>query len=448
MTIHAKSDGKPKVDPLLKNLQFVEGDEKGNEIKALKAELLVSASEGKAIEQAQKLVKKHRGTSLEPDLLFRLAELYMRKAKSDRFFELHRESETIVRLLPRELKLRSSRQSVGLALSTYDRILTKYPSYHQGDVVVFNYAFAHQSLGQVNQAEKLYWKLIQKYSASPLVPDAQLAIGEIAFDKGRFEQALKHFKAIEAYPNSRVYPYGLYKEAWTYYNLRDAKSGLAKLEEVVKFGEYVSKNNIESRLDLRKEALMDMTLFFTEVYNAKEAYAYFTKHAGDLDVGPILMKIATLYERYSRYDDVNTVLHVFIKKLPLSPFVPKAHEKLISSYENLKDRPKVIAQMEEFYRVCDLKSDWSQASPKTSKGEGASLSDEPNCNQILYGTALELAQKWLRIYNKNSFESSYADFSERAFEIYMRSNAKTKAYSEAKYLYAELLFKRKKFREA
>ncbi|HAG92152.1 MAG TPA: hypothetical protein DCL41_09780, partial [Bdellovibrionales bacterium] len=114
----AKDAKNPKVDPLLKNLQFVEGDERGNELKALKTELLVSHSEEKAIEQAAKLAKKHRGTALEPDLLFRLAELYMRKAKSDRFFEIHRESETIVRLLPRELKQRSSRATVGKALST------------------------------------------------------------------------------------------------------------------------------------------------------------------------------------------------------------------------------------------------------------------------------------------------------------------------------------------
>ncbi|HAG91230.1 MAG TPA: hypothetical protein DCL41_05130, partial [Bdellovibrionales bacterium] len=335
--------------------------------------------------------------------------------------------------------------------STYDQLLKKYPRYHQIDLVIFNYAFAHQSLGQGEQAEKLYWTLISKHPSSQLVPDAHLAIGEIAFEKGKFKHALNHFLAIEKYPSSRVYPYGLYKAAWTYYNLRDAKSGLAKLEEVVRFGEYVSKNQIESRLDLRKEALMDMTLFFTEVYSAKDAYAYFTKQSGEIDVAPILMKVATLYERYSRYNDVNVVLNRFIEELPLNELVPEAHEKLISSYENVKNRPQVIAQMEDFYGVCQPQSKWSKAhAPVQSENSKKvpEIMQKASCDERLYGTALELAQKWLRIYNKNSFESSYADFSEKAFEIYLRSNTKTKAFSEARFLYAELLFKRKKFRKA
>ncbi len=432
-----------KMDPLLKDLRLVEGDEKGNDLRALKAELLVSASEEKAIKQATALVRKHQNTPLEPDLLFRLAELYMRKAKTDRFFEIHRQSETIVRLLPREVTSRSSRKTVGDALATYDRLVKKYPSYNQMDLVIFNYAFAHQSLGQTAPAEQLYFRLISKYNGSPLVPDAHLAIGEIAFEKSRFTHALDHFRAIEKYPSSRVYPYGLYKAAWTYYNLRDAKSGLKKLEEVVKFGEHVAQNNIESRLDLRKEALMDMTLFFSEVYSAKEAYAYFSKQAGDLDVSPIMMKMAVLYERYSRFHDVNTVLEMFINKRPQSPMVPEAYEKLVTSYEHLKDREKVLAQFEKLYAVCDAKSSWSQAMTTLPAGEA-----KPDCDKVLYGKSLDLAQKWLRFYNKNPHDPSFADYSEKAFEIYLRSQGGTKAYTEAKYLYAELLFKRQKFRKA
>jgi hypothetical protein len=66
----------------LEELRLSEGDEKGNETKSLKAELLIANSEEKAIAQALKLIKKYKGTNLEPDLHFRLAELYMRKSRS------------------------------------------------------------------------------------------------------------------------------------------------------------------------------------------------------------------------------------------------------------------------------------------------------------------------------------------------------------------------------
>lgn len=434
-----KTKSVQKTDPLLEQLKLVEGDEKGNEIKALKAELLVSASEDLAIKQAKQLIKKHKGTHLEPDLLFRLAELYMRKAKTDRFFEIHRQSETLVRLLPRQVTTRNSVKTVKEALVTYGRIVSVYPKYSQMDLVIFNYAFAHQSLAQDTEAEALYWKLVTNFPNSSLVPDAHLAIGEIAFEKGRFAHALTHFNAIQKYPKSRVYPYGLYKAAWTHYNLRDAKAGLKKLEEVVKFGEYVEANNIESRLDLRKEALLDMTLFFTEVYPSSDAYAYFSTQSGKLDVSPIIMRLAELYQRYSRYQDLNTVLHQFISKRPNSDLLPDAYNRLIVSYEHLKNRPEVLKHLEAFYASCQPDSAWTKGFPQGKA---------PVCTEKMFEQALTHAQKWLRIFNKNPHDPSYADHSEKAFEIFLRSGKKDKEYNEAKYLYAELLFKRQKYRQA
>ena len=94
----------------LKDLQFVTGDEEGNEVRALKTEMLVSSSEKKAVAQIKMLLKKYRNTPIEPDLWFRLAEMHMRRAKSDMFFEVHRKSETIVSLAPNVVKSASSKK--------------------------------------------------------------------------------------------------------------------------------------------------------------------------------------------------------------------------------------------------------------------------------------------------------------------------------------------------
>ncbi|MCB0369303.1 MAG: hypothetical protein KDD45_07570, partial [Bdellovibrionales bacterium] len=59
-----------------------ETNEQENEVKNIKSELLISRTETKAINSLLKIIKKYKGTSQEPDLLNRLAELYMRKSKS------------------------------------------------------------------------------------------------------------------------------------------------------------------------------------------------------------------------------------------------------------------------------------------------------------------------------------------------------------------------------
>src|SRR5262245_19467443 len=111
VSAQAKTNDKAKSNSL-DSLKLVPGDEKGNELKSLETELLVSATEQKALLQLQKLLKKYHGTSLEPELYFRLAELYMRKSKTDRFFEINRQSETVVHFAAERVKEAKSRGAV------------------------------------------------------------------------------------------------------------------------------------------------------------------------------------------------------------------------------------------------------------------------------------------------------------------------------------------------
>lgn len=75
---------------------------------------------------------------------------------------------------------------------------------------------------------------LSEYPKSSLTADGTLALAELLYDQQRFSDALPFFKKLEAFPNSRVYTYGMYKMAWTYYNLKDSQSGIQKLLEVVK----------------------------------------------------------------------------------------------------------------------------------------------------------------------------------------------------------------------
>lgn len=438
-TVHGAwaEESSPKKS-VLESLKLIQGDEKGNEIKSLKTELLVSSSESKAIAQAKKLIRKYRGTRLEPDLQFRLAELYMRKSKTDTFFEIHRESETIVKLAPRVATRASSKRTVRYAVQRYAYIQKRFPHFDRMDLVIFNHAFAEQILGQDGPAKNLYGSLISRFPNSRLVPDAHLAIGEIAFHDGKFKLALEHFNAIQKYPDSKVYPYGLYKAAWTYYNLRDARAGIKKLEEVVAYGKHVAENHIESRLDLRQEALADMTLFYEDVFPPERAFAYFQKQAGELDIAPIIMKLARLYERHARYNDLRVVLGQMIDELPESSLVPQAMDRMIYAFDNSKKRDQAVDQMKKLAEICQPDSDWSKTKDNVTK----------DCNQILSEVSLHMAKKWLKTWKRNPKATTFADHSEKAFEIYLAVAPKTDDYASAKYLYADLLFKRQKYRRA
>jgi tetratricopeptide (TPR) repeat protein len=326
--VFAKKEKKTN-DVGLTDLKYKVGDEKGNEMKALKAEIFIAAQEDKAIAQAERLLKKYKGTALEPDLLLRLGELYMRRSKTDRFLEVHRNSEYVVSVAPKAVKSAASKKQVLKAISIYDQIERRFPRFDKLDVVVFNNAFSNQQIGELQKAEKKYLRLVREFPGSNMLPDGHLALGEINFSRREFKKAIAHFQAIRAYPDSLVYPYGMYKAGWTYYNLRDAQAGLKELEDVVKYGRFVKEQGIDARLDLRKEALIDMTLFYEDVRPSKQAYAYFEDQAGDLDVSPAILRLADLYKRHSRHQDVKVVLSEFIKRRPTSTNLPMAYVELM-----------------------------------------------------------------------------------------------------------------------
>lgn len=430
------------------------------EAKALKTEMFIAAQEEKALQQINKLLKKYKNTQLEPDLLMRMAELYMRRAKTDRFLELNHISEDRVSVLPKAIKSSNSKKQVFNAIDIFDQIERRYPNFEKIDAVIFNNAFANQQVGNDSKSEKLYKKLVASFSDSQFLPDAYLAVGEIEFRNGKFKEALAHFTAIRNYPDSMVFPYGIYKAAWTYYNLRDAKLALKNLEDVVQYGKFVQQQGIDSRLDLRREALVDMALFYEDINQPGEAYSYFKNQAGDLDVAPVLVRLANLYKRHGRNQDIIVVLTELIRKKANSAYVPTAYIEVADASEKLKKKKDVITLLEEFYKICQIGSSWATAqgdlaitdkdSPLLELVDSSDklTSAQAICQNTFHRVNLSYANRWLKTWQKDIKQDELANLVESAFDLYLKSDGKSQESSRTRFVYADFLFKREKYRSA
>lgn len=439
----AKKKKQPGDSGVEEALRFKAGDETGNEIKALKTELLVIKSEKQALAQLQRLEKKYTGTRMEPEILYRLAELYMRRARSQRFFEVHKNSEQVMSVAPKLVLEASEKAEIRKGIEIYRRIQEKFPRFRAMDVVIFNNAYAHQQLGEDKLAEAQLTKLIKEHSSSSLVPDAYLAVGEINFGRREFKTALENFRAIRKYPQARVYPYGLYKAAWTYYNMQDAQSGLKQLEEVVAFGRQVAVLKLDSKLDLRKEALGDMALFYGDVRPSAEAVTYFRGQSQELDAVPYIMRLVELYNRHSRFQDIEHVLKDVLKQFPDSPSVAHAHEELVWNYERMKQRANAGVQLGAFDKWCD---EQVKNAPKPKKGEQV---QEIECRAKITDATRKLSGKWHALWKKQGGPDDLAASAEQTYRLYLKNaDAKNVDLPNVRYSYAELLFARNRFREA
>lgn len=433
----------------LSDLKMKAGDEKGNDLKALKAEVLIATQEERAVQQARKLLKKYKGTALEADLQLRLAEMHMRRSKTDRFLEVHRNSEEIVNFAPKLVKNATSLQQIKKAVEIYDYIESRFPNFEKLDQVLINNAFANQQIGNEAKAEKKFVKMVKEYSSSEFLPDAHLALGELKFRQRNFKLALEHFESIRRYPDSAVYPYGIYKAAWTQYNLRDVEMAIKNLEDVIQYGRFVKDQGIDARLDLRKEALFDLALFYEDFRPSKKAFSYFKEQSRELDVSPVILRLTELYKRHSRFADTKIVLTEMIKQVPTSTHIPDAYSELMDVSEKMKKRKDVISFLNDLRSVCAVNGKWAKAQEQKINSQAeVKIKPEKACRDLFDRMALGYANKWLRAWQVDDKQVELAELAENAFAIYLQDDPKTEESFKARFVYAEVLFKRNKYRQA
>ncbi len=439
-------------------LKLKAGDEVGNEVKELKTEVLVMHSERRAMDEAQRLAKKYKGKRMEPEILFRLAELYMRRARTERFFEIHKSSNEVASFAPTLVKEASEANEIKKAIAIYNDMQMRFPRFHALDTVIFNDAYAYQQIGDDKSAEALYHKLINNFQDSNLVPDSYLAIGEINYNRRSFKVALENFAAIRKFPTARVYPYGLYKAAWCNYNLQDAPAGLKLLEEVVRYGRDMKEQHLEAKLDLRKEALGDIALFYGDVKPANEAVDYFRNLSAELDPAPFIMRLVELYKHHSRYADVETVLKQILATLPNSAIIASVHEELVWNYERMRLRPQAVQALADFDSYCESQPNQSKAkvaSKEDYKPPGAVLvkdkvlTPHEDCRAKIADASKKLGTKWHAQWRKQGGDEPLAISAEKSYKLYLKNGLDADGdRPQLHFSYAELQFARGQFREA
>jgi TolA-binding protein len=427
---------------LLPELKINSTDEKVNHRKSLQSEVLITKTENQAIQSLIGILKKQKGSSQEADLWNRLAELYMRRAKSGRFFDLNRNEKGALSFAPPEVTSETAVVNLKRAIQVYTKIEKDFPKYREMDAVLFNNAFASHQLKMVKNAEALYHKMVTQHPRSPLVADSYLALGEIAYEKQNFKSALEFFTAIEKYPNSRVYSYGMYKSAWTMYNLHQGENAIQKLIQVVKFQDPSKRNAREMNHNLRNESLRDLALFFEETHQADKAYAFFSAIATPEEVGESILSLAKLYDSHARHKEMNIFLKDFLEQQPLSSKRLKMETLLVNGNETSRARGEALKHLVIGAALCKKDSEW-----RTQNKDIA----EVECDYDFAKTNVEIAKKWWELWQKNKNATQareIAEYTQEAFRLHLDREDPAKPDTKSRYAYAELLFQIGEFRRA
>lgn len=373
-----------------------------------KIELLADDARTKALAQLEQLMPRAKGP-MQAELLMRKATLLSDRARTAVYFQNNPFKAS---------KLKSSEFYLKASIDAFSAIERGFPTHPRLDAVLFSIAYNYGELKNVERSFAYYLKLVNKYPDSQLAGDARLAIAEIHFDKRRFGEALSQLREIVKAEHPRLKNFALYKMAWTYYNMADLESAINALEKVID-GVNQATGVQHARLELRKEALHDLVVYYADHHvsgSAARATEYFEKIAKTpeaiaaeyaqarekrlaaykaknvlapqeeseeyrlSEAQELLFRLVQVYRDHGQHENSMTVAGQLISKLERHPRVVALYRLRAESAEKLRRRDLVLSELERFAKVLErdlpVVSEFKNGLPETTRGSLAETIDK------------------------------------------------------------------------
>jgi tetratricopeptide (TPR) repeat protein len=181
------------------------------------------------------------------------------------------------------------------AIAYYKAMAKNYSNYSKLDEVLYYLAYEYEQAGDLQNARKTYYELIEKAPKSPYVPNAYLAFGELFFqeasaDPSKWDFAEAAYKEVIKYPppNNKLYGYAHYKLGYVYWNQGKYKQALEEFKKVIEFGNTYTQ--LPNAKQLATSARRDLIPVYAASEAPNKAFVYFKPLAeGKTDENAIAM---------------------------------------------------------------------------------------------------------------------------------------------------------------
>ena len=241
------------------------------------------------------------------------------------------------------------------AIEIYDKIVNDFPQSEYADDALYSKAFLSEKMKEGSLGRRIYQEVIDKYPESLFAAESYMRLAEYYFapreDKDRekniveLQKAIKLYKNVLNYRNSKRYDEALYKLGWSYYKLAAVDPSyysdaiiyfLAVVDDIERAEKLDPKNKI-STPNVKDEAIAYIGISFSDedtyakagVANARK----FIENIGGRNYGVKVMR--ALGETYQKVENYETAISAYTNLLDMYPKyeeAPLITQKIAETY--------------------------------------------------------------------------------------------------------------------
>jgi cellulose synthase operon protein C len=312
------------------------------------------------------------------DFIYRIAEIYYRRGE-DQYFE----SNDVTTFKP--------------ALERYQRIIDEFPASEYVDDALYNIAYIKnlsQSENDRLEAIMLYKTLIEKYHASPFVPEAYWAVGEYYFYRtpSETQNARNYYSELVNYPDTPWYSRGLYKIGWCYFREANYPQAIDYFTQTV----VASTDSAKSAKDVLYSSMLDEALQYISVCFAQDstewsgsgvpaAVAFVKSDSVRYNTygKRVLEYLGDIYKDQSgKFPKAAEAYAAYLDLYPSDAKAPWVQEKVILTYALCeRDFIRAYEEKDRIFAQYHHGTEWDKANPDKTIREGADVLIEKYYNQ-------------------------------------------------------------------
>lgn len=297
-------------------------------------------------EELKEVIRLNRQLGAKnPNLLLRMAELYLEKAR----LVNERENQQWLTLSPEESAkvnqsqfFARSRKYFTMAQKTCFFILKKFKSFKGRADVYYILAYNAKEFQEEKKAKKFFQRAV-KYSTpgSYTAIKSKLALGEMYYNEKKYRQAIPLYERALKNRDQKWWTKDAYNLAWCYFRTNQSSKAISLMTNV---------HNLSSNaafVDMSDQAERDLAYFYSESGRTKEALSFFKKIGKDVALN--FYKVGKYLKGQGKYAASEKAFAEALNNVQDPDLKVKIQTELLSLYEKFGKNEEHLAVSKDLF---------------------------------------------------------------------------------------------------